>query len=236
MTTRRAFLAGVGAAASGLVLPGIGKACGRRRRCRNSCQPCEPVPHRVVASFSKGCPMSPAGSLNGKYFYYCHCCGADSDNPWQYCTLGDSRTHSVGSGRCSGSDCDSITLPTTYHRAYGSNSVHYSEDCVNSGITDYIDKNEKFKAEPNVLALDVGSTNYNDGKKPRWAKLFVVVMPVQDPEPGSVTLLIGQELKPETQLAMHWAGSIKHADRHYHLVEVNGLQYHILTRDSRAAK
>src|SRR5262249_33166876 len=77
MNTRRAFLAEVGAALSGLLLPGISEACWLRR-CRSSCSCCSgecPHAHKAVeaATCRGGCLSSLAGQWNGLYPYICRC-------------------------------------------------------------------------------------------------------------------------------------------------------------------
>jgi len=126
MKSRREFLAVLGLGASALLLPSVGRACGRRRRHR----PCAETQVRAGCTSDHACVQSYYGNVNGVYYYYCWCCYGDTN-----CTMcnANDTTYIAPNGDCTkGPSCGYIDFAGPGYRL-GRPGYHPSGCCNQMG-------------------------------------------------------------------------------------------------------
>src|SRR5262245_21401546 len=87
MNDRRKFLGQIGLGLASLALPGVGQACGRRRRRNCTClcsqkTPCACTAPSLNTDGKQACPFELTMVMNGVY-YYC-CCVCPQTSPETY--------------------------------------------------------------------------------------------------------------------------------------------------------
>ncbi len=240
MNTRRSFLAGVGAAVSGLALPGLVEACGcRRRRHRRECCSQGRFQHESFAgSCQWACPLNYYGMMNNIYYYYCRCCPGPGPNIDAH----DNVAHNGPYDCNSGTNCISLgsRMPYSSSAACGhpeasgipcaNRGHHSSKHCVKDGIAKKIPPDQTdFDKHGDVVVTSVTAKNvkYKDPTAAsgwRYIRVFDFTAPF-----GS--LLIGQETTDQ-QTAEDFDHKSNPGGGHYHVINPKSASvrcYHILT-------
>src|SRR5262245_7794987 len=196
MNTRRAFLAEAGVALSGLLLPGITRACcRRRRRCRSGRCTCpSPCPGACVPATTpyaimcqSGCPYSLTGQWNGVYHYSCRCYPSCNT----FIDVASAQFYSPLPRPCDGSSANCISLPAAFE-SLGPTTGFYASTQTLAGLKNYVTLKDEFIVPKGsgIVAKPHGSAQYLDHTqkppKTRYVRLYVVR------RPDLPTLRVGQ--------------------------------------------
>jgi hypothetical protein len=169
------------------------------------------------------CPLQYAGSSGGRYYYYGLGCPRSTPGNGN-----DNRIHQTGV------NCVNIRDPIG--ACGGAEHVCGNEA---TGLANYVTLKERFRARKPAVVIGQATAVYQDGRRKRKARLFLVQSKSRGNAPQ--VMRVGLELAPTTALPAEgrFQATLTHKKGCYHCIRLDGMDghcFHIVTKGPGKAR